>query len=184
MRTFLLLFSLLHFNSVFSDSPAIPRPLVITSFYGQHYFKMIPAKYNYKNSERTIKKPAFGIAYSIDDEGVDKELWRVKGWYSFQTFLSKNGQFLVRMGNWAEGCGTTEEDLGIAFYSNGNLIKQYSTKDLIKNSKNVECTISHYFWRSNKEGSLHLSYYDQFHLKTIEGTEYIFDIETGKILKP
>jgi len=184
MRIFLILFTLLYINNVLPDSPAIPHPLVITSSYGQHYFKMIPAEYSYKNSERTIVKEAFGVAYAVDDEGNDKELWRVKGWYSFQTFLSNNGEFLVRLGNWAEGCATSEKNLGVAFYSNGELLKQYSTKDLIKNSKNVECTISHYFWRENKEGSLHLSYNDQFHLKTIEGTQYIFDIKTGNILEP
>ncbi len=88
------------------------------------------------------------------------------------------------MGNWAVGCGASSEDLAVAFYKNGIELKRYSTRDLIKNSKNASCTVSHYFWQAKDEPFPKLTYRDEFHLKTIEGVEYVFNITNGARVKP
>ena len=84
-----------------------------------------------------------GIAYRVRQDGTDEELWRTEGWYSFEVYLSFDGNYLVAMGPWSEGREPKKEDLAVAFYAKGKLLKQYSTTDLVRDKRKVVQSVSH-----------------------------------------
>ena len=137
--------SILLAQLVRADKEAIPSSFVVTSEYGQSFFKMIPSKGKWQENKYVTTKEAFGVAYSIDEEGNLKELWKTSGWYSSELYLSLDGQFLVRMGPWNKGHEPNNSDLAVAFYKNGNLLKEYSVIDLVKDKSKIQPTTSHYF---------------------------------------
>jgi hypothetical protein len=107
-------------------------------------------------------------------------MWRTSGWYSYQTYISRDGKYLVRLGNWPRGEGPSEKHLGIAFYKKGKLLKSYSTRELIKNVSLVPRSASHYRFLKEVEGfdpptSL------QFVIKTVDNVRYVFDVQNGEI---
>ena len=167
---------------IWADSPVRPIPYVKPSTYGSFYFKMIPEFESYENGEYKIVSPAHGVAYELLENGDSKELWNVRGWYDFEVYLSNEAEYLVRMGNWASGKEPSKEDLAVAFYHKGTLLKKYSTADLIKRKRNVDRTVSHYFWRSDGQEFPKMEYEGKFLLKTIENRLYTFDISTGEII--
>lgn len=126
-------------DPLWADSPAMPFPYVAAGMGGTTYFKMIP---------RTDGKwgEGIGIAYRLRRDGSDEELWRTDGWYSFEVFLSYDGEYLVAMGPWNMGSEPSKEDLAVAFYHKGKLLRQYSTADLVKDKSKVPASVSHYMW--------------------------------------
>ncbi len=168
-------------EAVVADSPAMPTPKIVADSYGNHYFTMIPREFHYEENELVMDNPPYGVAYKLELDGSKTELWRVNGWYAFETYLAPGGMYLVRMGNWASGCGASEEDLAVAFYKNGIEIKSYSTKDLIKDKNSVTCSVSHYMWQKRREYPSSISYSGEFKLETIEGKSFVFNVKTGEI---
>ena len=112
----------------YADSPRTPFPYVVTAGEGKVYFRMFP------RSRPGNPSDGFGVAYRVRDNGSDEILWRTQGWYSTETFLSHDGYFLVAIGPWHGGSQPRKEDLALSFYSDGKLIKQYSTADLVKDA--------------------------------------------------
>ncbi|WP_162926377.1 hypothetical protein [Teredinibacter purpureus] len=182
-KVILLIFIAIIPYEMWADSPAMPIPYVEPSSYGSFYFKMIPEVGSYENGEYEIKSPAYGVAYELLENGDSRELWEVQGWYAFQVYLSNEAEYLVRMGNWASGKKPSKEDLAVAFYHKGVLLKEYSTADLIKIKRSVQRTVSHYFWRSDDQEFPKMEYKNKFLLKTIENRLYTFDISTGEIIE-
>ena len=175
----------------FADSPAPPVPLVFSNEDRSNvYFTMVPAKYG---KDYKIERKAYGVAYRLDADGKSTELYRTEGWYSFTVFISGDGRYLVRMGPWSVGHGPEENDLAVAFYKDGKLIKQYSTADLVRDKSKVVATVSHYFWQAPSpldqrvteaerlKLRLHLDDNNMFKLHTIDGWTYSFDATTGGI---
>ncbi|MCB1275268.1 hypothetical protein [Prosthecobacter sp.] len=191
-RTLLALSCWITFASAFADSPAPPVPRVFTSESGSGvFFTMVPARHG---KDFKVEREAFGVAYKMDDEGKFKELYRTEGWYSFSVFISRDGQYLVRMGPWSVGREPAQDDLAVAFYKDGKLLKEYSTAELVRDKSKVVATVSHYFWQapSPLDDSvtaaerlrlrLHLGYDNEFQIHTIDGWTYTFDVTSGKII--
>lgn len=132
---------------------------------------------------------AHGIAYEITASGKLKELWRTSGWYSFQVFLSHDGRHLVRMGPWSVGSEPAHDDLAVAFYQDGKLLKSYSTAELVKDHSKVQRSVSHYTWLADSDSraadatlhELKLGWDNVFTLSTIDGINYRFNATTGGI---
>lgn len=163
-----------------ADSPAPPTPRITTSQSGEHIFVSTP---NAETPWDTRK--AQGVAYHLDSSGNLKESWRIDGWYSFSTFLLNDGRHLVRMGPWNVGYKPEAEDLAIAFYEDGKLIKSYSTVELVKDPSKVHVSSSHYDWLTDWDQTTHapkLAANDSFTLTTADGIHYKFDARTGNIL--
>ena len=127
-------------HDVNADSPRTPFPYIVTASNGIVYFRMFPRPRPGNWSD------GYGIAYRIRDNGSDVEMWRTRGWFSTEVFLSNDGGFLVAMGPWNGGSEPRNEDLALAFYREGKVIKQYSTADLVKDKSKVMKTLSHYDW--------------------------------------
>jgi hypothetical protein len=173
-------------SSLLADSPAPQVPYVAVAPRGAAYFKMIPREAKWGDG--------FGIAYRLRRDGSDEELWRTDGWYSFEVFLSYDGDYLVAMGPWSIGHEPSKEDLAVAFYRRGKLLRQYSTADLVKDKSKVRASVSHYMWlardierfpetKKDPESELSVSWDNTFRLKTCDGIVYEFDMTTGEIKK-
>lgn len=159
-----------------SDEEALPYAYVKTDYWGKYYFKMMPddKSFDYDNK-------GSGALYKVNAEGPDKVLWITNGWYAFEVYVSSDGIYLVRLGNWPRGYEPSKNQLAIAFYNNGNLIKSYSTLDLIKDLSAVKPSISHYFYYKKVFGFVGgISH--RFSLITVDNIEYIFDVSNGEIV--
>ncbi len=172
-KIIIIFFLMIAFN-LWADEEASQYAYVKSSSGGRYYFKMIPeVPYN-----RTKGK---GILYAVSGDQSDKVLWRVNGWYAFDTYISHDGRYLVRLGNWPRGRKPSHKHLGIAFYDKGTLIKKYSTKDLIKNPSAIMISISHYQFLAKVLGFEPIYSY-RFKIRTVDKIEYIFDVTKGTII--
>lgn len=188
MKNFLLSITLMAFLCVtgfsYADSPAMPIPKVTSSEWNNIYFTMIPEQIHFEKDAYdsvVVDKPAFGKAYKLKENGESELLWEVSGWYAFRVFISNDGQYLVRMGNWANGHKPAVDDLAVAFYKNGEELKSYSTSDLVLYPEKVESSVSHYVWKAKDREYPRMERDNKFKIKTIDGFIYTFDITTGEI---
>lgn len=202
MKKLILLTLFCGMQPVHADSPALPIAYVTAAYRGQYLFMMKP-KLDEKseqlpNGEKTYGTKyddGAGIAYEVLPLGGFREIWRTDGWYSFEVFLAIDGLHLVRMGPWNGGHEPQPDDLAVAFYREGKLIRKYSTVDLVKDKSKIQRSTSHYFWlarddfnsRSGNEPAIDvgpkLGWDGIFSLKTIDGISYRFDVTSGEILK-
>ncbi len=171
-----------------ADSEIAPFPKVDKPYDGSCYIKQIPAKLTYiTNSnheviETLISEEAFVRAYKILPDGKDEHLWSSIGWYAHEVFLTNDCKYLVRMGNWARGSEPSPEDLAVAFYENGELLRSYSTSDFIENKDSVRVSTGHYIWQIRDNDYPRLStWLGTFYLKTIEAKELEFNYKTGEL---
>ena len=158
-------------ESVIADRPAKPRPYVKTSDFSPYYVTVVPGS----------SSDGFSAAFKLHNDGTSTEVWRIRG-YSFEVYLSRNGRYFVRMGPWASGSKPSGDDVAVEFFGNGELLKSYSTTDLVKDDSKVKRTVSHYIWRSAKKELPFLSSTNKFHLETIDGVYYQFDVTSGEII--
>ncbi len=180
MKTaFVIIIGLIYFSGkheLYIDEEVTPYPYVTSSEFGYVYFKMIP-----DTTEDLFKHKGFGRAYRTSIHQQDEYLWNTEGWYAFNTFISSQGEYLIRIGNWPRGHKPKAEDLAIAFYKHGKLLKKYSTEELIKDKSKVQHSVSHYDFLGEKPECLDYCT-DSFRLVTVDRLEYIFDIKNGEIL--
>jgi hypothetical protein len=177
-----------------ADTLPGPYAYLVTSWGGSCYFKMLPPQWE----NGAVKDEGSGIAYRLKRDGSSQELWRTTGWYSLTTFLDDDPGYLVRLSPWNLGHDPSSEDVAVAFYKEGKLLKQYSTADLVKDATKVLRFVSHYEWQAvdiernnnifvnkkpeHKEKEPGLWCIDRtFHLKTCDNISYVFDITTGNI---
>jgi hypothetical protein len=191
MKYILLLITVLCIaaQDLYADSPRTPFSYVVTAGEGKVYFRMFPRPRPGNHSD------GFGVAYRVRDNGSDEVLWRTQGWYSTEVFLSDDGYFLVAIGPWNGGTQPRKEDLALSFYSDGKLIKQYSTADLVKDGSKVRRSLSHYTWLArdsellkpyserDPEAELRVFSKHMFRLKTCDGLVCFFDMTTGNIVE-
>ncbi len=154
------------------SEPDLPS-YITASERGQFYFKMVP-------DPSYDREKGAGICFEVIAGETDKILWKTAGWYSLQVYLSEDGEYLARMGHWPRGQDVSPEDLAVAFYKKGELLKSYSTMDLIKDSSSVERTLSHYSWIKGEP--VYKSSENQLIIVTTENIEYTFDMTSGEIL--
>lgn len=159
---------------VVADEEIAPYPYVVAAGGGRYYLKLVP--------QRGTRDVGNGAVYSVSRSGPDQVVYRTTGWFAFQTFLSYNGEQIVRIGNWPRGHRPSSAHLAIAFYTRGKLVKQYSTAELIKDPSKVQPTVSHYSFLRKLIGFEH-SYSTRFSLISVDGIRYTFDARTGKILE-
>lgn len=181
---------------MFADVPRGPFAYVATSSSGKYYFEMLPPQWE----SGVRKNDGFGIAYQLLRDGTNKEMWRTDGWYSLEVFLSEDGSHLVRVESEILGHEPSCNDLAVAFYENGKLLKQYSTADLVRDKTKVVATVSYYRWQASdvdrrqemvsgvkvkdELAEPRLLWWEKtFRLKTCDGIVYVFDITTGNIKK-
>jgi hypothetical protein len=162
---------------IWADQERPPYPYITVSKSGHYYFKMIPDVGGRQGQYGRYK--GTGICYRVTPDEKDEIIWKTKGWFSFNTYLSYDGKYIIRMGDWIRGHEPSDEHLAVAFYKEGEHLKGYSTKDIVKDSSAIRRTVSHYEWLSDEKPKLESH---KFTIKTIDNIEYIFDITNGNII--
>lgn len=153
-----------------ADSPAPPIPYKAVSPHGRMIVEMDVPHDRHPNG--------IGLAR---DKATGKIIWRVN-FYAHQVLVSDDKVSLVRMGPWAsDQKGYT--DLAIAFYQNGNMVRKYQVRDLLKNLDTAQHTVSHYFWRARQMPSQFSPDQKRFTLFLIDNTAITFDAATGARLE-
>lgn len=165
-----------------ADKIRAPWPYIVQTETGTAYFKMVP------DSGQAVGKDAqgpngHGAFYVVSPSEGDTVKWQVKGWYAYRVFVSRDGRYLVRLGNWPEGRAPSRRDLAVAFYDNGRLLKSYSTAELIKKPERIQATAGHYPYLGDTEPHWLADGDSIFALETADGSHYRFDAKTGKILR-
>ena len=158
------------------DTPAAARAYVGVGDGGHYYFKILPCLKN--SSDLSCGSVR---VYEVSDEGPDRPVWSASGWFAFSAYLSDDGKYLVRMGDWPGGSEPSDSDLAIAFYEDGKLLKQYSTKQLIRDPSKVVRSVSHYQFLREVRGFQ--PYTKMFTIVAVDGTEYTFDVRHGDIVR-
>ncbi len=168
-------------HPLWADSEMPPFGWVKTSSNRRFLFRMAPGEWRHSEGKQEMVRDHHCVAYAVDADGQLKELWRSKGWYTFQGWLADDGRHFVRMGPWA-GDQEHHTDLAVAFYKDGRLLREYQVRELLKDASLAENSVSHYTWQpeiQTKPPSLDA---DSFHLVMIDKTAYTFDVTTGKVL--
>jgi hypothetical protein len=160
----------------YCDTADAPYPWILTADKGHVFFAIYPSPAHSKNDD-----DAKGICYRLEPDGSVKELWRISGWYMFGGYLSRSGDYLVRLGPWAEDL-THHSDLAVAIYKNGKLVKEYRVNELIKDLDALEYSASHYSWLPGRQSEPNQFIDNQFKLTLIDKTIYFFDLDTGEII--
>lgn len=163
-----------------ADTLADPFPWVTTAEGGRYFFKMVPAKNRVQEDKIITEREAFGVAYSMAEDGSFEELWKTSGWFTFGGFLSQDGRYFVRMGPWASDQENLT-DLAVAFYDGGKPLKEYAVRDLIRDTKAVVKSVSHYDWTPAKQTTPNGIHGGLFTLTLIDRTVCHFDLATGRL---
>ncbi len=151
-----------------------------TTWHGDRYAKCIPAAFSGTNGATKI--------YRVGKDGDVLE--HTYDWYTTQIYLSGASEktSVVRFGGWNKGHNANTNDLALAFYYDGRLLKLYSTLDIAGQPDNVTTSVSHYVWLSAIRGygyirspsSKYLIY--GFTLKTKDGRTLCFNVKTGELV--
>lgn len=174
-----LLFLLVLSSSGFADSPGLPYSYKKILADGKLVFVML--------SPSIIKEPGFenypnsGLYYN---DGSNNSIWAVD-WYSGESgvFFSSDGGCLARFGPWPGLNNKGQPDLNqlaVAFYKEGQLMKQYQIGDLIVRPEILQRSVSHFTW-TKRVSFDKLS--NQLSITTADAIEYIFDLCTGEIVR-
>ena len=158
-----------------------PRPYVVATSDGAYFFKMSPDPEAPDDRDK-----GFGYAFKPEVGRDNVQLWSTSGWYADQVFLARDGKHLVRLGNWPRGSEPSKADLAVGFYESGQLLKSYSTAELIRDPSRVPRTVSHYSFLGEPAPSFAseptlVQDALTFRLVTSDGIEYIFDVMSGSI---
>jgi hypothetical protein len=155
-----------------ADSPAPPRDYKKVTENNEYVFVMLAPEGLGKSQGSTIRE-VYKQSGLYRNDGSTTPLWVVY-WYAFEVYPSSDGKHLVRMGPWA----SSVEQLALSFYRNGEEIRSYRIRDLVRDETKLSRTVSHFFWRSelrydDKKGSVFL--------KTKDNQAYWFSVNTGEI---
>ena len=107
-------------------------------------------------------------------------------WYTREIFLQHTawGVSVVRFGPWARGGAASSNELALALYLDGKLLKSYSTLDIAGSPTNVSRSVSHYTVFSKINGYRWIRSNDYaFDVLGRDGKRISFDVRTGEIIK-
>jgi hypothetical protein len=164
-------------NPALADEEAGNRAYVQSGEYGLFYLKSVPAEsYGLKG-----KTQVFQVMPEQD------KLLFTYDWYSPELyltgFLAGPSVYVVKFGSWTRGHVANTDDLAVAFYKNDQLLKEYSTLDIVKDEKNVSASVSHYTVFKKRLG-FRRPFGNQiiFDVEKENGDILSFDVDTGKIV--
>ncbi len=173
--------ALLAATTAAADDEASNRTHIRTDQWGHCFAKSVPSEYY--GSKGTTK------IYSV--RPGDDTLLHTFDWYASEIYLNcvvgraddQLGVSVVRLGSWARGPRATADQMAIAFYFRGVLVRQYSTLEIAGSPENVSRSVSHYTVIRRIDG-----YHEQrgnfstFEVLTTDGRMVTFDPTTGAIL--
>lgn len=179
----LLLTMLIFVGSAFADKEAPKSTYTVTSPNGKYIFIMLSPYSVDRDVAPWIKEHAEEIRKVRSkyhqsglyfNDGSTNALWTVD-WYAHNVELSADGMHLVRRGPWA----STLKEEALSFFAKGELLKSYRIDQLADYPSLMPRSASHFSWK--KMSSMD-DKNKSYHLRTIHGETYRFDITTGQIV--
>jgi hypothetical protein len=162
-------------NFCYADSEKRPEPVVYAGESGRCYAKSVPLNFDRESGQTDV---------FIVQKGKDK-LVASYNWYANSIYLwcshwqsHAMQPILVRLGPWPRGEAANNRDLAFALYTNGKMIKKYSTLDVVERANNVWQSISHYNIYKEIKGIN--SYDGTFSFTRFDDVEMRFNLETGE----
>ena len=149
------------------------EPRVVKDFGDAALVSMSTSHFTYSQSIRSSTGEPYPASGLYRNDGSVEPLWTVE-WFADGAILSADGVHLVRLGPWA----SSYDDLAVAFYRSGELLKAYSIADLVADPRSLFHSVSHFFWSSSialDEDAHELT------VATLSGETYRFNLE-GEIL--
>ena len=161
---FIVLFCFLF--CAFADEPMLP-PENYTKLFEDGRFMLVCD---------TSKKET--TCYELSESGVDveyREKWRIPRWGQY-AYLSENGEFCV-LDDWGGliPLDYDEEYVLFVVFKNGAEYAKIKLFDVIRDGKNLQCTVSHYRW-----GYIKSFGNDGILLNTVEGNKW-YDFKTREV---
>lgn len=164
-----------------ADDEASNRTHIRTDQWGYCYAKSVPSEdYGSKGTTKIYSvRPAEDILLQTFD------------WYASEIYLKcvvgrsddQLGVSVVRLGSWARGPRATADQMAIAFYFRGVLVRQYSTLEIAGSPENVSRSVSHYTVIRRIDGYREQrGNFSTFEIFTTDGRIVTFDPTTGAIL--
>ncbi|MCX5704046.1 MAG: hypothetical protein NT066_06125 [Candidatus Omnitrophica bacterium] len=181
---FLILISLFcinFYNEVLADSIPSPYHYKNVTGDGRYVFVMIvdDLPFDRPSSSTGKRYPVSGLYHN---DGSISPIWKID-WYAFEVYVSTDGRHIARIGDWPNLKDKGEpnlEDLALAFYGDGKLIKQYLISDLVRNSDRLPRSLSHFYWKKN---IVFDDAHDRLNIVTFDEQKYIFDVKSGEIIR-
>ncbi len=182
---FILLILGLMNTPAFADREGLPKDYQRDVDGGKYVFVML-AQHEYEVAHNKKLREMYSKS-GLYLQGSKEPIWTV-GWYA-SVHIDSAGRFLVREGPWPGLVGVSLlpgspsekslEQLAVAFYDQGKLIKKYLIRDLIKNRKKLKSSVSHFRWQKE------ILFHDETKrlvIATLDDQKYVFDITTGNII--
>lgn len=167
-----------------ADQEAGNRPHIQTDQYGQLYAKSFPYD---RFGPRGITK-VYQIGRKDRSTGLPQKdtLLHTYDWFTKRLYLAGLGGhqvYVVQMGPWARGHEASSDHLAIAFHKNGEILKRYTTLDIVSDSNNVSASVSHYNVFTGP-GIIRRPSGNKFvfDITSHDGPKWTFDLETGNRL--
>lgn len=161
-------------SSAFADKEAPMCTYTITSSDGKYILVMRSPNSAEKAEEIRKIRSKYSQSGLYFNDGSTNALWTID-WYAHNVELSSDGIHLVRRGPWASSI----MDEALTFFAKGELLRSYRINQLVDNPWLMPRSVSHFSWK--KMSSMD----DQnksYHLRTIHGESYRFDVTTGRIV--
>jgi hypothetical protein len=90
---------------------------------------------------------------------------------------------VVQLGPWARGQKASRDDLALAFYAGGALLRRYSTLDIAGSPDRVSASVSHYRVIARVDGYVPNGSRSAFAIVTEDGRRLLFDPATGDLVQ-
>jgi hypothetical protein len=124
-----------------------------------------------------------GDEWSLREKPAKKELYRLKekNLSSMTILIGDDGKSIVAIDDFSEQDFEKNPEV-LIFYQSGEKIKSYKLSELLDNPKFISVSVSHFHWLYRNENSFSLKD-SKLELTTFELNRYIFDAESGGVLK-
>jgi outer membrane protein assembly factor BamB len=147
-----------------------PTARVIARHDGAYFLLVVTTSERFQDSLWTV--------YSVAPKGIFKELWSSDGINGRDMYLASDGIHVVCVESWPGG-RMTSNDIIIAVYEYGKLLRAYRTTDVVKDTARIERSVSHYRWLA--DGAFINSNGGMLFFTTIDDKDYTLDMVTGEL---
>ncbi|MEI7492177.1 MAG: hypothetical protein WCK92_12315 [Bacteroidota bacterium] len=139
----------------------------------------IQTRFESKNKEYSVqyKKSKWILT---DKSGSVKYKFQDQGFTSMTLFASNNGQKIVVIDDFMEGHIIADRK-ALWIFTNGILAQTFKLKDLIGDTCNISMSIWYTGWCIEDFGFIDNQ--DHFSISTYELTDFVFDLNTGEIIR-
>ena len=165
-------------NEVFADEPSIPYSYQKIVGNDQYVFVMLT---EYSDPLISSAGKQYFSSGLYTNDGSNVPIWTID-WYAPIVYVSSDGEHLARIGCCPSLKNSNKPDiqeLAVAFYENGKLLKRYPISDLINNPSGLPKSVSHFQWDKDVSFDDTLS---ELTIITTEDNKYVFNVKSGEMI--